>query len=260
MPEQKKIKMSEPGSPLRRRRGEPNSFFQFKQFTIQQDRCAMKVCTDACILGAWVADKMEGAVVKNILDIGSGTGLLSLMLAQKIDAETDAIEINEDAAIQAIENISGSAWAEKINVINISLQDIIPQKKYDLIICNPPFYENDLRSGDEHKNAAKHDLTLRLDELLLFVKKYLETEGYLFLLLPFHRTAYLERTVNEQGLFVQEKLLIKQSPGHAYFRSVFLISQRKTVTVSIDELIIHDNERQYTLAFQALLKDYYLKL
>ncbi len=220
----------------------------------------MKVCTDACVLGAWTANVMEESGVKNILDIGCGTGLLSLMLAQKINASIDAIEINPDAASQATENISVSPWNEKINVINISLHNFIPQKKYDLIICNPPFYEDDLRSGDEHKNAAKHDTTLKLEELVLFVKEHLGDKGILAVLLPFQRVNYFEKKVNEHGLFIKEKLFIKQSPQHNFFRAVIFVSKQAAQSPHTIELIIHDNERQYTTPFKKLLEDYYLKL
>ena len=216
MPEQKNFKPSEPGSPFWGRRG---SYFQFKEFTIHQDKCAMKVCTDACILGAWVANTIEASSIKNILDIGCGTGLLSLMLAQKIEASIEAIEINLDAANQATENISNSPWSENIQVIHTSLQNFISSKKYDLIISNPPFYEDDLRSGDEHKNAAKHDTALKLVELILFVKDHLADKGIFAVLLPFQRVNYFEKRVNEYGLFIQEKLLIKQSPQHDFLLS-----------------------------------------
>ena len=132
-----------------------NTYFQFKQFTIHQDKCAMKVCTDACMLGAWTAGKLGGSGINNILDIGCGTGLLSLMLSQKINASIDAVEIDADAAKQAGENISASPWAANIRVIHTSLQEFMPKKKYDLIICNPPFYENDLRSEHENKNVDR---------------------------------------------------------------------------------------------------------
>lgn len=220
----------------------------------------MKVCTDACMLGAWMAGKLGGSGINNILDIGCGTGLLSLMLSQKINASIDAIEIDTDTAKQAGENISASPWAANIRVIHTSLQEFIPQKKYDLIICNPPFYENDLRSEHENKNVAKHDITLKLEELLLFVKEHLFDEGVFALLLPFHRVVYLEKISNGQGLFVLEKLLVKQSTQHDYFRSVIILSKKETIAPLTNELIIHDDERQYTAAFEVLLKDYYLKL
>ena len=220
----------------------------------------MKVCTDACILGAWAAARTQDNMVKNVLDIGCGTGLLSLMLSQKLNAKTDALEIDPAAATQAAENISRSPWVNNIIVTATPLQDFIPAEKYDLIISNPPFFEDGLRSADENNNAAKHDTTLRLDELILFVKKWLNDAGTFVVLLPFHRTAYLEKMANEHTLFVQEKLLVKQSPKHDHFRSILLLSKKEIPNTETAELTIHDNERNYTPEFESLLKDYYLKL
>ncbi len=238
----------------------PNPFFQFKQFTIQQDKCAMKVCTDACIQGAWTAEKIKEQPVGHMLDIGCGTGLLSLMLAQKMQFSIEAIEINKDAAGQASENVLRSAWAERITIVHTSLQEFIPGKLYDHIICNPPFYEDDLRSDDEHKNAAKHDTTLKLEALILFIKTHLHINGTCSLMLPYKRAAYFEKKVSENGLFIKEKLHVKQTKKHECFRVVYLISKKESEKTSTDELIIHDDERNYEPAFVSLLKDYYLKL
>lgn len=238
----------------------PNNYFQFKQFTIYQDNCAMKVCTDACILGAWTSMRMESSSINNILDIGCGTGLLSLMLAQKINATIDAVEIDKVAITQATENIAGSSWANRINIIHTSIKDFQPVVKYDLIICNPPFYENDLRSGDETKNAAKHDTTLKLDELIFSIKSNLTETGIAVILLPFHRTAYFEKIAVDSSLFIREKLLVKQTGTHNYFRSIILISPVLNNECNTTELIIHDAERNYTEDFKLLLADYYLNL
>lgn len=237
-----------------------NNYFQFKQFTIYQDKCAMKVCTDACILGAWTARVLNDSGIKNILDIGCGTGLLSLMLSQKINAFIDALEIDPDAAKQASENISASPWAANIMVINTSLQKFIPQKKYDLIICNPPFYENDLKSDQENKNIAKHDNELKLEILASFVKLFLNDEGRFALLLPFHRTDYFEKIATELGFHLQEKLLLRQSPRHDLFRSILMFTNNETGIGNTNEMTIHNDERYYTNDFEILLKDYYLKL
>ena len=117
-----------------------NNYFQFKQFTIHQDKCAMKVCTDACLFGAFVANEIQDKTINHILDIGAGTGLLSLMLAQKSNAAIDAVEIDKSTYEQAEENISQSSWKEKITVYNSGIADFYSNYKYDLIISNPPFF------------------------------------------------------------------------------------------------------------------------
>jgi tRNA1Val (adenine37-N6)-methyltransferase len=137
-----------------------NSFFQFKQFIIHQDRCAMKVTTDACLFGAWVAKEVGGqkSEVETILDIGTGTGLLSLMLAQKTNATIDSVEIDEAAAEQAQENANASLWKDRIFVMPGDAKDMAYTfcKNFDIIISNPPFYENELTSSDHQKNLAHH--------------------------------------------------------------------------------------------------------
>jgi tRNA1Val (adenine37-N6)-methyltransferase len=237
-----------------------NSYFSFKQFTIHQERSAMKVCTDACILGAWTATKIENNnEVKNILDIGTGTGLLSLMLAQKSNARIDAVELNEDAASQAIENIGQSPWSERIQVFNSKIQQFDTANKYDLIISNPPFFEDDLRSDDHKKNDAKHDTALTLQELLNAIKKNLSETGFASILIPYNRTVYFKNIAEIEGLFINEILKIKQSPTHSFFRSVIILAGIKK-EYKEEILIINDEQRQYPEAFKALLKDYYLNL
>lgn len=220
----------------------------------------MKVCTDACLFGAWVADKISTDYsIKNILDIGTGTGLLSLMLAQKTNASIDAVELDKEAASQAVENFSASPWKERLQVFESSIHEFNLVKKYDCIISNPPFFEDDLRSGNASKNAAKHDTTLTLDELLQQIKRLLKEEGIACILIPFHRSAYLEKLVSDNGFFIHEKLLIKQSVDHNYFRSQLIFSKQPKETIT-KEIFIHDAQRQYSNEFIALLKDYYLKL
>lgn len=220
----------------------------------------MKVCTDACLLGAWVSVKVQDIAINNILDIGCGTGLLSLMLAQNSDAVIDAVEINSDAAKQAAENIAATSWNKKIHVINIPLQEFITDKQYDLIISNPPFFEDDLRSEDEYKNASKHDTTLTLSEIFSFIKKHLSKSGMAAILIPFHRTDYLSSLIKENKLFIVETLFVKQSVSHSYFRSIILLSNEEKQPILCNELVIHDKERNYTEEFKNLLRPYYLKL
>ncbi len=222
----------------------------------------MKVCTDACILGAWSAEKVLKLYpgVTKILDIGCGTGLLSLMLAQKTTAFIDAIEMDAAAAEQAKENILQSAWKEKVQVANIALQEFKPDTQYDFIICNPPFFEDDLKSPDETKNASKHGTTLTFDHLVSFIKENLTKDGFASVLIPYHRTDYFSSLLKKNELFITESLFIKQSPAHPYFRSILLFSHTIVQPIESNELTIHDKERIYTDAFKELLKDYYLKL
>ena len=157
-----------------------NPYFQFKQFTIHHDRFAMKVTTDSCFFGAWVAEeiKKEKRKIKNALDIGAGTGLLSLMIAQKNKIEIDAVEIDKDASQQAKENIEASPWKNQIHIFNEDIVSFQPGKKYDCIISNPPFYENELASEKQKRNIAHHSEQLTISEVLRVIKNHLDEEGF----------------------------------------------------------------------------------
>lgn len=246
-----------------------NNYFQFKQFTIQQDRCAMKVTTDACLFGAWVAERVGSSEfgvqssesgVRKILDIGTGTGLLVLMIAQKVNAAIDALEIDKDAFEQAKENISTSLWADRINVTHADVKVYVFPGKYDVIISNPPFYENELKSGDAKKNIAHHE-GLTLNELLSIIKKNLSADGEFYLLLPYKRNTEIEKLMPLNNLSVAQKTLVRQSVRHDYFR-IMITGRHKNGESKIitDEISIWNDKQQYTEAFIELLKDYYLYL
>lgn len=240
----------------------PNNYFEFKQFRINQDKCSMKVCTDACIFGSWIAEKVVSCKmsVANVLDIGSGTGLLSLMYAQKnLKARIDAIEIEENAFIQTKENFKNSKWNKRLKAFHYDIKLFIPDKKYDLIISNPPFYENDFLSNKQDKNIAKHDAGLNLNELISVVKNNLTNEGYFAVLLPYQRIKYFEDLIEENKFFLNEKLLLKQTRKHNYFRGILFFSYNQS-TIITKELIIKNDEGNYTDEFNHLLKDYYLNL
>lgn len=240
----------------------PNSFFRFKQFVVHQERCAMKVCTDACLFGSLLPTSCNGEGVKHVLDIGAGTGLLSLMYAQKNpDAIIDAVEIDKAAAIQARENFEASPWNERLNVYHCSIQqlDNSMDHQYDLIISNPPFFENDLKSDDAKRNLALHSSELSLEELLTAVNKHLTEEGCFAVLLPYRRNDYFAQLATGHGYFLREKILVKQTPQHNYFRSILLFSRQPANTVQ-KEIIVTAKEGAYTPEFTTLLKDYYLNL
>ena len=221
----------------------------------------MKVCTDACLFGAYTADQIaEGKLsATNILDIGTGTGLLSLMLAQQTASAIDAVEIDKASYYQARENFEESPWKERLSIFNSDILQFSSTKKYDLVISNPPFFEKDLKSDDAKKNAAKHDSTLTLQQLLDVVVKYLDEDGVFAVLLPYHRINYCVEEAEKTGLYLSKKVLIKQTPLHAWFRGILFFSKHQTAAVK-EEISIRDKMGDYTGKFMDLLTDYYLYL
>lgn len=242
----------------------PNSFFQFKKFKIEQDKSALKVCTDACLFGACIAKRgTTDHHPQTILDIGTGTGLLSLMIAQENEmASIEAVEIDKDSAQQAKENFEASPWKERFIIHNKSIQEFVScsTQRFDLIISNPPFFENDLKSENDQKNLSKHDQSLKLDELVDCIDKLLKPEGSYWVLLPYHRTSYFMELVNGKGLFPGEVMLIRQTTQHGYFRSI--ITGQRTFTRNIREtsISIKGDDNEYTNEFAELLRGYYLYL
>ena len=225
----------------------------------------MKVTTDACLFGAWVAeeDKSEKIITKNVLDIGTGTGLLSLIYAQKnLLAEIDAMEIDQDAYAQAKENAAASSFAERINVIHDDVKRFTFSKKYDCIISNPPFYEKEISSDNEKKNIAHHHLGLLFEELLGIIKGNLSSSGTFYLLLPFKRSEEIKKIILKEDLYVSKIVFVKQSTKHNYFRIMIAgkLSQEGHAETLIDEISIWDDHQQYKKEFKELLKDYYLYL
>ncbi|HVK96572.1 MAG TPA: methyltransferase [Flavisolibacter sp.] len=271
-----------------------NTYFQFKQFTVHHEKTAMKVTTDSCLFGAWVAEeiqksevrsrKSEGrsrksdvrsmldietgteevrsrnSEVRSLLDIGTGTGLLSLMIRQKNDLNIDAVEIDHDAAQQAKENVSNSKWKKSIKVWEADIRTLPLDKRYDCIISNPPFYENELQSFNSQKNIAHHSHQLKLSELLLIIKKHLLPGGFFYLLLPAKRGIEIEELVKRNDLSIENILRVRSSVQHPIFRIFVKGINPFTQEKNIDELIIYNEERKYTPAFTALLKEYYFYL
>lgn len=250
-----------------------NTYFKFKQFTIHQDKCAMKVCTDACLFAALAAVykpylqlAKQPKAIASCLDIGTGTGLLSLMFAQKNnEVKIDAVEIDAAAAEQAKENIAASPWAANIQVFNEDILSFKPvthndvQKKYDCIISNPPFFEGDLRSADKAKNDARHDTAMDLLQLLKALDSFLNPDGFFAVLLPYQRIVYFTEEARKTGLYLVKQVLVKQTFKHKFFRGILFFT-RKELKPEFETMIIKDPEHNYTPEFSAALKDYYLFL
>ncbi len=252
----------------------PNSYFQFKQFTVQQEKATLKVSTDSCLFGAWITREVQNTKDEvrsadhplnthnsplSILDIGAGTGLLMLMLAQKCDGVIDGIEIDEPSFQQAKENIEASPWKERLKLFHADVKQYSFSKKYDLILSNPPFYEGDLKAVTANRNVAMHDAGLKLDELIKIVKVTLADDGSFAVLLPFARAEYMIALAAAANLHLHKHVQVKQSVKHTYFRSMLMFTRAKTDAV-VEELAIKDADNRYTAAFVQLLKDYYLYL
>jgi tRNA1Val (adenine37-N6)-methyltransferase len=245
----------------------PNPFFKFKQFTVYHDRCAMKVTTDSCFFGAWTAGEIKNSnadsyreKIRNVLDIGTGTGVLSLMVAQYNEVEIDAVEIDGETAGQANENVESSPWRNRIRIYNSDILSFRPQKKYDCIISNPPFYENELASHLIKKNIAHHSQQLTIAQVLNFINTYLNDEGLFFLMFPFKRKEEVERMVAQNELHIINSIILHQSVKHTPFRVVIKGSRKNIVSGQQTSISIWDESQEYTTAFITLLKDYYLNL
>lgn len=225
-----------------------------------QDRCGMKVCTDACIQGAWTA-AMTPIETDTILDIGTGTGLLSLMIAQQIKGSIDAVELDEAAASQAQENFADSPWKERLFVHTMDIAQFEPDKKYGLIISNPPFFENDLPSPDEARNRARHEESMNMNSLLGTISRFLlPSTGIASILIPYHRSADLIDAAARQGLSPDFLLAIRHTDQHKHHAMVVLLRKDREEQIKLASLSIKDENNYYTEAFYTLLSPYYLHL
>ena len=216
----------------------------------------MKVCTDSCVLGAWA--EVENA--RQILDIGAGTGLLSLMVAQRSEAQITAVEINEAAAEQAAGNFAESPWKNRMVLAAKSLQDFAAtnSQTFDVIICNPPFFQTSLRSADPAKTIAKHTQELPFEFLLSFVNQFLTPEGIFYLLLPPVEAEIFRNLAKSSELFPIKELQIFTQPNGKHLRIIYAYSRSENPDFDSETLFIRNPDQSYTAQFSQLLKDYYL--
>lgn len=235
----------------------PGTSFAFKQFIIKQDMCAMKVGTDAVLLGAWIFPNGS----RQILDIGTGTGVVALMLAQKTEAHIDAIDIDTNAFNQASQNVLESKFSNQISLFHFSLQDYakVADKKYNLIVTNPPYFEQSLKSSDEQRSSARHADVLPFEELINGVIKLLEPKGKFCLILPTLEAEKFRALAQKRGLFLSKLLRVKSKVNKdtdkrhlMQFEFTPTEFSEKTIAIELDE------RHQYTDDYKQLTKDYYL--
>jgi len=235
----------------------PNSAFAFKQFIVKQDKCAMKVGTDAVLLGSWI--QPNGST--HILDIGTGTGVIALMLAQKTNASIIGIDIDGSATQQAQENVDESKFKNQIKISHISLQDYskTTSLKFDVIVSNPPFFEQSLKSSDEKRSNARHADVLPFEDLLEGVIKLLDAKGKFCLILPTLEAEKFRGMAQKKGLFLSKLLRVKSRVDKDSDKRHVMQFEFTPTEVSAETLAIEEDERHnYTQAYKDLTKAYYI--
>lgn len=233
--------------------------FQFKQFLVHQDKTAMKVGTDGVLLGAWAELKNE---VTSVLDIGSGTGLIALMIAQRSNAKTiDAIELDENAYVQSVENFERSQWADRLFCYHTSLQNFAEEidEKYDFIVSNPPFYTSTYKELPVNRAMARHTETLSYNDLLKNTSLLLHKKGSCAFIVPFVEEENFVKTAQQYQLYPYRITRVKGSVKSAIKRSMLQFSFQKK-ECKVNTLTIEKERHSYTSEYKNLAKDFYLKM
>ena len=237
-----------------------NQYFQFRQFRINQDKCGMKVGTDGVLLGAWC--EVDGH--KRILDVGTGTGLIALMLAQRNQsARIDAVELDRNACIQAADNFVNSPWRERLHLIEAEFSLFATQSvnsSYDLIVSNPPYFENSLKANGCQRTQARHTDTLSFESLIQGASHLLSENGILALIYPVAANPRITSIASEQGFQLLRQTSVKGTPSapEKRFLSEFVKSDTP-VSANITQLIIELERHRYSEDFKLLTDPFYLK-
>lgn len=232
--------------------------FQFKQFAVQQNSAAMKVGTDAILLGTWACSDNPAA----ILDIGTGTGVVALMLAQRFSsAQIHAVEISTEAAALAAANFSNSPWSDRMHVASTAVQSYQPDQPFDLIVSNPPFFSDGLKSPSAPRRFARHDDCLSLRELFDAVRRSLAGAGLFCVILPVERCDECCSAAREHALFCQRRQYVQPTPSKPPGRCLLEFAGRPCDTPVVERpLIVETARHRYSDGFAALAKDFLLKL
>lgn len=227
--------------------------FQFKNFAIVQDRCGMKVGTDGVLLGAWA----RGG--KRVLDIGTGTGLVALMMAQRFaQANIDAIEIDKNAAEQAMENAANSPFADRIKVIGKPLQDFQPNDSYDSIVTNPPFFSNSLLAPDSSRCMARHTVALPFSDILSFAATHLAEEGEISAIIPADCMEAFSQEAFTRGMFLTREYKVKTVERKPAKRCLIAFSKSRPKAFDRSEVTLMNKDGTRSDWYGASTKDFYL--
>lgn len=236
------------------------SIFQFKEFSVNQDKCAMKIGTDSVLLGAWCPIENNPF---SVLDIGAGTGILSLMLAQRINAEQiDALEIDDDAYEQCVENFENSPWPDRLFCFHAGLDEFVdePEDEYDLIISNPPFYSEDYKTDNSQRDLARFQEAMPFEELIDAAQLLLSENGIFAVIIPYKEEERFIELCTQVELYPIKVTRVKGTPTTEIKRSLLAFKRYELSTLTADELIIETSRHQYTDEYIELTKDFYLKM
>jgi len=236
-----------------------NQLFKFKQFTIRQDKCAMKIGTDGVLLGAWANLEHDP---NSILDIGAGTGVIALMIAQRCDSKViDAMEIDDRAYEQCVDNFENSPWSDRLFCYHASIEEFANEvdEKYDLIISNPPFYSDDFKSQNKQRDLARFSDAMPFEHFIESISKLLSDDGRFSVIIPFKEEESFIALALDVNLFANSILRVKGNSASAIKRSLIAFSFKEQ-KVKTEELIIETSRHKYTQDYINLTKDFYLKM
>lgn len=231
--------------------------FTFKQFVVRQDRCAMKVGTDGTLLGAWAEmERNDGKV----LDIGTGTGLIALMMAQRYpEAKVTAIDIDEMAVSQAVENVQGSSFADRIEVFQADVNTFEPTEMFDSIVCNPPFFNNALICPDNQRTQARHTLSLSYQQLMAAAWRLLRDEGVFSLIIPNDFFQQLESEAHLAGFFLTRVFGVRTIEGKPIKRYLIELRKHPYIELIKKDVMIEDEPNVRSIWYRELTKNFYIK-
>lgn len=233
-------------------------YFRFKQFSVTDQNCGMKIGTDGVLLGAIAAKKK----CNNVLDIGTGSGVIALMIAQKQPALIECVEIDPSSFNDAMHNVERSPWSNRIKLFRTSFQEYasFSNKRFDLIVCNPPFFHNSMKASDIRRTKARHSDSLPLNDIFSGVSKLLTGKGCFLIIIPATQYNYVNNLLRESSLYINEEWVIRPNPEKEMHRVVLSGSKTlgETSTLKHEVAIETGVRHQYTQEYRSLTGDYYL--
>ena len=233
-----------------------NSYFRFKQFTIEQEGCAMKVATDGCLLGGW----FDASKSRHVLDVGCGSGLISIMAAQRCNAVIVGVEIEDSAAAQAALNVSRCPWSSRIDIVNCDFLQYTTQKLFDTVVCNPPYFVNSLKCDGEARSLARHSDTLDNGAFFKKVASLLTPDGKVSIVIPCDIFEGWKDAAAINGFAASRVTFIKTTPRKAPKRVLVEFVRAYSCSTVATTLVLEDSPGVYSADACAILRDFYLKI